>query len=108
MNEPQPLEPAPHWCDAAREVYESTASDYELTRHELEILHQACGQLHIAIRAGELAESAGLTVIDRYQQVKEHPAFGLQRRALNTYRLLLRELQLQGSTDPYEARRIRP
>ncbi len=96
------------WGKEAKSVFRGVCKLYDLADHEVETLSRACDQLDHAIRAGREVERDGVTLIDRFGQTREHPALNTERACLNTYRLLMRELKLDGAGTTDDHARLYP
>ena len=89
------LPPTPAHLDRrAREFWRRVSRTYVLEVHQLELLRRACELMDVADRAGSILKVEGLTVIDRFNQVKAHPAVEIQRQAILALARVLRELNL--------------
>jgi P27 family predicted phage terminase small subunit len=95
--------PAPpkHLCPRGRELWQSLVSEYQIDdAAALELLRRACEASDRADQALEQLERDGLTVTNRFGEVRAHPAVAIERDARNAQRQLLRELRL---TEPVPA-----
>lgn len=107
MNETMPPQADPVWSAAAAEVFRAVTRDYDLATHEVESLRRACCQLDHAVRAAEQINVDGVTVRDKFGQLREHPCLATERQCLHCFRLLMRELRLDFNDDPAERLRLK-
>lgn len=96
------------WGKEAKSVFRGVCKLYDLADHEAETLARACQQLDHAIRAGREVERDGVSTTDRFGQTREHPALASERQCLNSYRLLMRELRLDGAGTTDDHARLYP
>ena len=80
--------------ESAKKFWLSVHRAYELEAHHEQLLTAACFQLSRAIEARELLEADGLTVRDRFDQLREHPAVGIERSSSLAFQRLVREMNL--------------
>lgn len=99
-----------HLSTRSGRFYRRIVKDYALEAHHEELLRRCCEAMDRADEARELLEADGLTVTDRYGQVKPHPCVNIERDARLHVARLLRELDLEGepSPDPRPPRRGGP
>jgi phage terminase small subunit len=71
-------------------------ADFEAETHHLELLRRLCEAMDRADEARALLAADGLTTVDRYGQVKPHPAVNIERDARIAIARLIRELRLAG------------
>ena len=90
----EPPKPPKNLSKAAETLWKQVVSDFELELHHLNLLAEACQQLGRAEAARKLIEVEGITVADRFRQVKPHPAVDIERQAATTFQRLMRELGL--------------
>src|SRR5689334_5701530 len=97
--------PAPpdHLSDRAADLWREIVEEYVLVPHQLELLRRACEAADRADEARQLLEAEGLTITDRYGQVKPHPAANIERDSRLAEARLLRELALSPA-DPDDLR----
>ncbi len=92
---PEDLSAAPeHLSDRAQGLWRQIVEEFLLAPHQYELLRRACEAADRADEARELLGSEGLTVTDRYGQVKPHPAAGIERDSRIAEARLIRELAL--------------
>ena len=91
MNEPKP--PA-HLSRASKAWWKEIVSGYELDSHHLKLLEGAAVQWDRATEAREAIERDGVSTVDRWGQVKAHPAVEIERQAMTLFARLVRELAL--------------
>ena len=84
----------PHLKASGRAWFVQVVAKYAFESHELALVTAAAEMLDRAAAARELVELEGLVVQDRFGQIAAHPAAALERQALNSFRLLARELAL--------------
>lgn len=94
-----------HLGPKTREWWDDLVEEYALESHHLRLLEAACTAWDRAEKARDLVEAEGEIYEDRFGQPKEHPAVGIERKARNEFRLLLRELQLDAAEEPPRAPR---
>lgn len=91
-----------HLSEEAAALWADVAELYELAPHQLEILRRACEASDRADEARRLLETEGLTLQDRFGQVKPHPAAAIERDSRAALSQLLRELALEpGAPEEY-------
>ncbi len=83
-----------HLSKRARAFWRSIVADYDLAPHQLEVLRRLCEAADRCDQARELVAAEGLTVTDRYDQTKPHPAVNIERDARLAVARLTRELCL--------------
>jgi P27 family predicted phage terminase small subunit len=79
---------------AAAQLWDEVTSSYELEGADLSLLAEACKQLTRAHQAAAQVAEHGVCVTDRWGQLRDNPAVGIERQSVNQYRLLMRELGL--------------
>lgn len=73
----------------AQRLWRELQVDWTFSADELELLKLAVEAVDRATKAQEILKREGLTVLDRFQQVKEHPAVAIRNTAeINAARLL--------------------
>lgn len=94
---PDPHIPVPpdHLTERAQKLWADTVDAFSLASHQLELLRRLCEASDRADEARELLAADGLTVVDRYGQVKPHPAVNIERDARLAEARLIRELALE-------------
>jgi P27 family predicted phage terminase small subunit len=83
----------------ARRLWRSTVKDFALEAHQLALLESACKSLDRLVEAREQIDRDGITVKDRFGQLREHPATKIERDSRIALARLLRELQLTDEAD---------
>jgi phage terminase small subunit len=78
----------------------SILTHWELLPHGLEILKQACQAGQLAQDAWDQVQREGLTVLDRFEQSKEHPGCAIWRHNSGLFARLVRELGLSEVPEP--------
>ena len=78
---------------------------YELETEHFEVLRKALEASDRADEAGELLRSEGLTIVDRYGQVKAHPCAMIELQNRSAFLRLIEALKLgqdehQGASGP--------
>ena len=84
----------------SKALWRTTCVDFDLEPHHLRLLRLFCEALDRAAEAQKVLDEAGLTIIDRFGQVKAHPCVAVKRDAEVAAARLLRELDLEGEPDP--------
>jgi P27 family predicted phage terminase small subunit len=103
----EPLSAPPsHLGTAGRRFWAAVVAEYDLEPHAVELLAAACEQLDRAAAAREMIAAEGLTTVDRFGQVKPHPAVGIEKEAHLAFMRLRRELNVD--TPAPESRGARP
>jgi len=92
-----------HLRPETRRWWREVARGYELEPHHTKLLTLACEALDRGQEARELLAREGLTVTDRYGQLRGHPAASIERQEAVTFARLVRELGLDTESPP-EAR----
>lgn len=96
-------QPPDHLHRRAAAWWASIAATFALEDSDYETLTLAAEQLSVAETARETFQREGVTMKDRFQQVREHPAVGIQRKATAEFRLMVRELGIHAEP-PQEVR----
>lgn len=91
---------------AGRRLWRSVADGWLLDRRQLEVLRLACEAADRADEARALLDAEGLTVRDRYDQVKPHPAASIETANRAQVERLLRALSLEPTGDDPRPPRI--
>ncbi len=94
MSERLPAAPS-HISGRAKGLWRALVKEFALEAHQLELLRRACEASDRADEARELLAGDGLTTVDRYGQVKPHPAVNIERDARLAEARLIRELALE-------------
>ncbi len=92
-----------HLRAPTRRWFEKIASDYVLESHHLKLLQAAAEAWDESQAARERIRVEGMTVTDRFAQVKPHPCVQVQHVAAVRFAKLVRELNLD-QTQPDESR----
>lgn len=87
----------------ARKFWLQVAKDFELERHHETLLTSAATLLGRAYQAREILDRDGLTVTNRFHELKEHPMVAVERASLLGFKTVLREMGLDVSI-PSEVR----
>lgn len=74
--------------------------EYDLEQHHERLLTAACEAWDRMTQAREAVTAAGLTVVDRYGQVKPHPLLSVEKDSRIAFARLVRELDLDGEPGP--------
>lgn len=93
-----------HLRPATRRWWASVVKTWDLEAHHCRLLTLACEAFDRSEEAREQVAREGLTVLDRFEQVKPHPCAAIERDAKVTFARLLRELDLDVDA-PAEANR---
>lgn len=81
--------------EPGKRFWKKVLSEYQLEEaHDLERLSQACGCLDEISESEKVVEEAGRFILDRFKQVKEHPASKAIRDNKVLFCRILRELAL--------------
>jgi hypothetical protein len=83
-----------------RALYRKVLDNYELAEHHERILLLLCESLDRADAAQAALDEHGLTMEDRFGQIKPRPEVAIKRDAEVSAARLLRELDLDASTIP--------
>jgi len=84
-----------HLKTAARRMWEEILSEFDVDDSAgLSLLEAACSSYQRAEDARALVRKEGLTIVDRFGQVKAHPACGIERDARGQMITALRALKL--------------
>lgn len=92
--EPDLPEPPEHLSETMQEWWRSVVEVFVLQPHHLQLLRRACESWDVAEQARELLDAEGPTTVDRFGQVKPHPAAGVWRDNVGSFQRLVRELGL--------------
>lgn len=107
MTRPTPIPPAPppHLTRSA-DLWRAVIDTFVIDAHQLELLRRLCEAADLADQARELVAAEGLTVVDRYEQTKAHPAVNIERDARIAVARLMRELRLEDAPDEVRLPRL--
>jgi P27 family predicted phage terminase small subunit len=94
--------PPKHLSTAAKKWWRDVLKSFEFEQSELPLLEAAATAWDRAQEARKLIEDNGITIIDRFKQVKANPACGVERDSLATYARLVRQLGFAKAED-YES-----
>jgi P27 family predicted phage terminase small subunit len=94
------LSPPRHLSRRSKAFWRAIVGDYDLSPHHVELLRRLCEAMDRADQARELLDAEGLTVTDRYGQVKPHPAATIETQNRIAVARLVRELDLEGEPLP--------
>lgn len=75
-------------------------AEYELEQHHERLLTAACGAWDRMTEAREAVAADGLTVEDRYGQLKPHPLLAVEKDSRIAFARLVREIDLDGEPAP--------
>jgi P27 family predicted phage terminase small subunit len=78
----------------AKKLWKEVVEEFVLERHHLRLLEKALVQWGRAEKAREILDAEGLTVFDRFQQLRSHPLVAEERQSTLAYKNLMRELGL--------------
>jgi P27 family predicted phage terminase small subunit len=101
MKRETPPAPAHLQAPGAR-FWRRIAEAFQLEPYHLDLLEQACEALDRAEGARERIDADGLTVLDRFGQVKANPLCAVERDARSQFRMLYRELGVNDDDAPGE------
>jgi len=94
--------PPAHLKAAGRQLWRRILADFELSEHHhLVLLQTACEAMDRLTEARELIDKAGLTVLDRYEVPKLHPAISVEQVSRQALIRCLRELSLDAAVEEY-------
>jgi phage terminase small subunit len=91
MPEPKPPE---HLSKRSKAFWRRIVARYELETEHFEVLRKALEASDRADEAGELLRSEVLTIVDRYGQVKAHPAAMVELQNRSAFLRLIEALKL--------------
>jgi P27 family predicted phage terminase small subunit len=94
--EPKPPE---HLSKRSKAFWRRISARYELETEHFEVLRKALEASDRADEAAELLRSEGLTIVDRYGQVKAHPAAMVELQNRNAFLRFIEALKL-GQDEP--------
>jgi P27 family predicted phage terminase small subunit len=94
-----PKAPA-HLTAATRRWWGEVTSSYELEPHHLKLLEAACRAWDLMAQGEAALRRDGVFIADRYGVPKSHPAVAVVRDARVSFARLVRELDLEGETQP--------
>ena len=89
-----PDKPPKNLGKTGRNYWKTVATEFQVPEDRADLLAAACVQLDRAAQAREAIARDGLTVRDKYDQVKIHPAVECERQAHLAFLRLQRELGL--------------
>lgn len=87
---------------AGKAFWSRVLTEFEVEEHHHDLLGAACQQLDRAAEAAAKVATEGITVTDRFKQLKTHPAVEIERNAHLAFCRLQRELGLD--IEPPEVR----
>ena len=93
VNAKKPLPPK-HLRAATQRWWSDVVSDWTLEQHHVRLLTLLAESWDRSEQAREAIVADGLTTMDRFGQVRIHPAVNVERDAKITFARLLRELDL--------------
>jgi phage terminase small subunit len=89
---------------AGKQLVKWIEDAFEIADHQRPLLNAAAMQEDRAAAFRDVIEKEGCITTDRFGQPHEHPAVAGERQAVNTLRLLLRELGASAVDDEADAR----
>ena len=92
-----------HLKPKTKKWWSSVVRDWHLEPHHIRLLTLAAESWDRCQDARELIADEGLTIMDRFNQTRAHPAVAIERDSRLAFARLLRELQLD-IEEPEEAR----
>src|SRR5215216_2908060 len=96
----KPPSPPAGLSAAARKLWRTVVTEYELTPADLRILREAAFAFDRAEQARETVTRGGLVYTDRFGAPRQHPAAGLELRHREQFIKAMRELRLDGDALP--------
>ncbi len=97
---PDPVGPPEHLQPATAEWWEATCTAYVLEPHHVRLLTLAAEAWDRGQEARQILAADGITVTDRFDQVRPHPAVAIERDARLSFARLMRELDLDSEPAP--------
>lgn len=94
---PDVPDPPGHLSPESKQWWRRLQDTYVFQDHHLRLLQAACEAWDRAQMARETIEREGPYFQDRFGQPKAHPALSEERQSRNEFRLLTRELGLDGA-----------
>lgn len=91
--------PPKHLSTTTKKWWRDVLKNYEFAQSELPLLEAAAVAWDRANEARRLIEENGITIIDRFKQVKANPACSVERDSLATYARLIRQLGFAEAED---------
>lgn len=88
-----------HLSDLMQTWWEQVNNDYTLEDEHRLILTAAAEAHDRADQARQVIDAEGLTVTDRFGQVKAHPLLAVERDSRSAFARLVRQLDLEGEPD---------
>jgi phage terminase small subunit len=85
---------------AAQEFWRQVMGAFELERHHVVTLNLALHAWDRAEEARMIVDRDGMTVRDRFAQLRPHPMLAVERDARGQYARLMREVDLDGAAEP--------
>ena len=101
------IEAPDHLKPATREWWQSVLRDWALEPHHVRLLTLAGESWDRAQEAREVIDADGLTVTDRFDQLRPHPLLAVERDNRIAFARFVRELRLDDS-EPEDPRLPRP
>lgn len=108
MAAPEIPAPPQHLSERSARLWSEVVAAYEFAPQQFELLQRACEAADRADEARDLLSEQGLTVTDRYGQVKPHPAAAIERDSRIAEARLFRELALEPGPVEADPRPPRP
>jgi len=93
-------EPPSGLSDAAKAFWRETVGEFELERHHVATLNEALYAWDRSAMARIIVDREGVTVRDRFGQVRVHPAVAVERDSRGQFLRAMRELDVDGAGDP--------
>ena len=94
MTPRKPVKPPRHLKAATRRWWSAVVESWDLEQHHVRLLTLAAESWDRSEAARKVVVKDGLTVTDRFGQVKVHPAVHVERDAKIAFARLLRDLDL--------------
>lgn len=91
-----------HLSEEMRAWWKRIVRAWRFSPHHLKVLQAACESWDRMVEARALLKKDGLTVTDRFGQLKPHPAFAIERDSRIAFVRCVRELALADEDLPPE------
>jgi P27 family predicted phage terminase small subunit len=96
---PRPL-PPDHLSPAMKAWWRTVVDDYNFDQHHLRLLEAACGAWDRMVQARGAIDEHGLVFLDRHDEPRTRPEVAIERDARISFARLVRELDLDVSSEP--------
>ncbi|QEC47847.1 hypothetical protein FSW04_09875 [Baekduia soli] len=93
-----------HLSVGSRGLWATLTASFEFEAHEVELLRLALEALDRAAQARRALRRDGVFVLDRFDQLRPHPAVDIEAKSRRAYAALMAQLDLPEAEAPAPAR----